>query len=406
MKKSLLFLIVSASLALNGALGWLLITSPHSPPPVATDPPTSSPPPSATALATQSKIDPDIWPSLQTDELPALVARLRATGFPPDVIRGILSARLGEIFIARRKALDPEEDTRPFWKTRILDAKRDLALRQLGREHGKLLHDLLGDDADDPMVQVYQQRRFDNLPPDKANQVRQILRDFDGKRSDILSAGTYLANREKLAGLEKAQHDVLAQTLTPAELVEYDLRNSNTANQLRYELTAFDTTEAEFRQIYQLKEAFSDRLGMMYGPSSPEQSRARAEAQKQLTEQIKAALGPVRGEEYVRATDSNYRQASQLVARLELPPETTNQIWSVQKDIQQRTQAINTDRSLPADQRAQQLAALADEAKTKITATLGEHGFQAYKQYGGQWMQMLKPREMPTGTTPGMIFSP
>jgi len=393
MKKILTFLVVAGSLVLNVVLAWWLIAGLNHPAPVPADATASLLRAAPTAAALERAIDPDVWPSLQTDDLRTLVTRLRATGFPPDIIRAILSARLGETYIARRKALDPEEDTRPFWKARTSDPKRDLALRQLGREHEKLLRDLLGDqDAADPMAEAYQQRRLEGVPPEKANQVRELLRDYDGKRADIFAAGIYQGDRNKLTELEKAQHAALAQVLTPAELVEYDLRTSNTANQLRFELSAFDPTEAEFRELFQLKESFGDRLGPMSGPPTREQMLARNEAQKQLTEQIKATLGPVRAEEYVRALDGNYRQTSQLVARLELPPETTNQVWTVQKDIQERTQALNKDRSLTAEQRAGQLAALADEAKTRISATLGDRGFEAYQQYGGRWLQSLKPR--------------
>jgi hypothetical protein len=36
--------------------------------------------------------------------------------------------------------------------------------------------------------------------------------------------------------------------------------------------------------------------------------------------------------------------------------------------------------------------ALAAEAQTKVTDALGSHGYEAYKQYGGNWMQQLQPR--------------
>ncbi len=398
-----LTLFIVVSLALNCALVALLVTG-RNPPSTTPAPPA---PRTAPAVASApAKIDPDVWPSLQADDLPTLVARLRAAGFPADVIRAIVSARLGEAFGLQRKALDPDEDTRPFWKTRVPDPKRDLALRQLGREHAKLLRDLLGDDAvADPMRNAFEQRRLVGLPPEKVGQVRQLLRDYDEKASEFFSAGMMTMDRDKMATLEKTHRAALAQLLTPAELADYELRNSNTARQLRGELAAFNTTEAEFRQIFQLKQPFDERFGGMFGFGSPSAAdmSARREAQTQLTEQIKAALGPVRAEEYARATDYNYRQASQLVARLELPPGTTNQIWSVQKDIQQRTQALQADRTMPAEQRTQQLATLAEEAKAKITATLGARGFEAYKQYGGQWLQMLQPRTLPPGTTPGTI---
>ena len=204
------------------------------------------------------------------------------------------------------------------------------------------------------------------------------------------------ADRAKLVALDKEQHEAMAKILSPTELAEYETRTSNTSNSLRYELSAFNPTEEEFRALYALKRPFDEQYNNnnygFSGPMPQDLMRQRSEAQKQLNEQIKTVLGPDRAAEYERATDYNYRQASQLVARLELPPETTNQLWDVQKEMQQRSKAIYTDNSVTAEDRTQKLAALAEEAKTRITASLGPQGFEAYKQYGGQWMQQLQRR--------------
>src|SRR5207244_972841 len=99
---------------------------------------------------------------------------------------------------------------------------------------------------------------------------------------------------------------------------------------------------------------------------------------------------------------------SQLVARLELPSETTNQVYAMQQDFQQRVGAIRGNTSLPVADRNAQFANLATEAQTKITALLGSRGYDAYKQYGGQWLQQLQsPRAATPGATGGtMILTP
>jgi hypothetical protein len=191
--------------------------------------------------------------------------------------------------------------------------------------------------------------------------------------------------RQQLTELDKTMHADFAAVLTPGELAEDDLRSSNTAQSLRFALVAFDASEQEYRTIFQLQQAFDEKFGRRYGPSSQDEMRARMEAQKQLTADIKAALGPE------RATDYSYRQTSQLVTRLGLPQETTAQVYAVQKEIQQRVGSVFQDNPIPA-QRNEALAALAEEAKTKIGAMLGAKGFDAYRQNGGSWMQALQPR--------------
>ena len=111
-----------------------------------------------------------------------------------------------------------------------------------------------------------------------------------------------------------------------------------------------------------------------------------------MREQIKALLGPERYADYQQASQPQYQQLNALVARLDLPLSAAAQVASVQQDVQQRVAAVRADRKLSADARTAQLVALAQEAATKITATLGARGLEGYKQNGGQWLNQLTPR--------------
>jgi hypothetical protein len=413
--KTLLPLAVGLSLVLNVALAVLVargrgLTAAPASITAATaseDAPATTPP----KPDIPAKIDPVLQAALGSGDLPALVARLRADGFPPEVIRAIVRAKFGEAYIARRKELDPGESTRPFWQTRPADPKLNAEIARVGREHAKILRDLLGEDAEDPLAALYQNRRLEGVPPDKVAGVKRILQDYDDMRAELRSVGTLTpAERDKLAAIDKAQRADLAQLLTPAELLEYGVRSGPIADMLRWELSAFAPSEAEFRTLYQLRAAFQEQMGNAYGPLPPEQQRQRREAQNQLNEQIKAALGPERAAAYERAQDYNYQQTSRLVARLNLPAEATNQVWSVQQDIQKQRQALMANRALPAEERTQLIATLAEEANTRISATLGPRGLEAYKQYGGQWLQQLQPGSSAgvttTTTAPVVIFRP
>jgi hypothetical protein len=348
-----------------------------------------------------SSLSPEAWNDLQNGDLAALRDRLRAEGFPPEIVRAILAAQIRESFAARRKAIEDAQGETPYWKNPNRDPKTQAALRDLNREQDKILKDLLGNEArdDDPSYTAYLHRQFGDLPADKVDRLRDIQDDYNRQRSDIYAnnrGGLLPDEQQKIAALDKGMRADFAAVLTPQELADYDLRSSNTAQQLRNNLAAFDATEQEYRAIFQLQQAFDDQFGRMYGPPSPEDMKARSDAQKQLTQDINTALGPDRAAEYQRDTDYSYRQATQLVERLELPPDTANQIYTAQKDIQQRATALRTDRTLTADDRNSQLAGLATEAQTTLTATLGAQGYQAYTQNGmGSWMQNIVPRPAP-----------
>jgi hypothetical protein len=341
-----------------------------------------------------------IWSLLRTsDDLPTLIARLRAAGFPPAEIRAIVAAEIGERFAARRKELTTAQTVTPYWKNQgfgSYDPKLTSALRALGREQSDLLKQLLGPDATSASdaLRTSLLSRFGNIPPEKAEQLQSIVSDYSEMRMQIYGTtnGMILPeDRAKLALLDKEQRVDLAALLTPQELEEYDLRNSSTASLLRSKLATFNPTEDEFRALFKIQQAFDDQYGSTM-TMTMEQRRQYADAQKQLLPQFQAVLAPDRFAAFQQAIDPAYQQINRLVARLELPPETSTQVVTLQKDIQQRAMAVQTARDISPDDRAAQLAALNQEATAKLTQSLGARGFEAYKTNGGSWLQMLQPR--------------
>lgn len=386
--KPLVVLLLGGSLLLNAILAYGLLAGRRAEPAAA---------PAATAAAPANdtpKIDAEIWPALEGGNLAELAARLRVSGFPPDIVRAIVAARIQESFAARRRALLANADAIPFWKEQARDPAAQLALLQLDREARRQLRDVLGEDpADDLMGRP---RQFDFLPAAKGAEVRRLLRDFEERRSELYAGGAgRTTDREKFTALERGHEAALAAVLTPAELQEYNLRHSTLATSLREELAAFRPTEEEYRAIYALRAEHAATLAPSAGMLilSSDENRTRTAAQQTIMDQLKARLGPDRAAEYERAIDSNYRRTSQLVARLELPPETTGQIWKVQKEFEQRRNDVyRASGAVPAAERNRQLAALQQEAVARLTPLLGNVGVDAYRQYGGSWLQSMVPR--------------
>ena len=370
----------------------------------------AAPVPSADSTAAQTTQFAKSWSELQAGDLKTLPERLRAAGFPPSMIRAIVAAQVNEQFSARRKELLGNQAEQPFWKNQrsgMMDPKIMTALRDLGKEQMALMKSLLGENAPgNDEINAWQRRQFGNLAPEKLTQLQSINTDYSELQQEIYAKanGVFLPeDREKLAYLEKEKLADIAKTLSPQEFEEFQLRSSNTANQLRGQLGSFNTTEAEFRALYRAAAAIDEKYGTAgpFGPRNPGDYQNR---QADMLAQAKAVLTPERFADYKLATDPQSRQVSSLVARLELPPATTQQVVSLQQDFQNRQRALMTNRALtPADRTAQQ-AALLQEATAKLSATLTPRGLEAYKQNGGQWLDMLKPRPAaPSGmTTPAI----
>jgi hypothetical protein len=125
---------------------------------------------------------------------------------------------------------------------------------------------------------------------------------------------------------------------------------------------------------------------------TPELSRSYGEAQKAMKDQIKAALGPERAAEYERATDSNFRRTSQLVARLELPAATATSLYDLQQEFSKRR--MESSRSVTSrEEFVEKQKALQAEASARVASLLGDPSrVELYKQYGGNWLQNMVPR--------------
>jgi len=394
--KTVVTLLLAASLLLNAVIVSLYVGGRSQDAAAPADTATAKARTATTSSA--SSIDAGTWKSLESEELPDIVARLRASGFPPSVLRAIVAAQLRESFAARRKALTADYERGPWWQNPIRDPKTQLAIRALDREEQKRLRELLGADAEstDPMMRFNRERGLEFLPADKADEVRAILRDHEERRADLFMTGfSYLTDQPKMEALDKELQATLARTLTADELLEYNMRRSRSADRLRDELTAFNPTEEEFRALLKVRLPFDEQHGDYRPGMSQEEMRRRSEAEQQLKQQMKAVLQPARVADYDRMTDYNYRRTSQLVARLQLPPDTTDRLHAVQKDVEQRRNELYRSVRSAADreQITGQLRALQEEAVAKVTPILGNaRAVGAYRQHGGTWISSLVPR--------------
>ena len=353
------------------------------------------------------------WDRLRTDDLAALVTRLRAAGFPPGVVRNIIGTLVRERFDARRFEIQKANLEAPFWTSTTNpsnDPKIGPELRNLQREQTELLKQLLGGSLSDLFAGTDEDRamlryQIGNIPPDKLEQLYNTAMDY-GEKMTAAYAATVTggdrrvlldSDREKIGALDQAYRADLAKFLTPDEVTDFMLHNGQAASQLRSALGPFKPTEDEFRAIYPLYQSFVDQNPTVNptnpGPVATPAARAAVD---QLFSQLTAALGPARAADLQQVANPAYNQIDRLVTRLDLPLSAAADVVAVQQDVQQRATALRSDDTLTGDARRTQLTALAQEATTKVSAALGgQRGLDAYKEYGGQWLTNIAPRPRP-----------
>ncbi|HVU24106.1 MAG TPA: hypothetical protein VHE13_08280 [Opitutus sp.] len=410
-------LLLAGSLVANAVLAFALWgphplfsagTPRHSANPAASDAAASGANPAATAAPGKASAPaaPGEWTAVNHGDLKDLVARLRAAGWPPSVIRAIVMAEVHRQLVARYFGdLPKEQPPGEYWSTKWNqgpDPKFAAAQQRLWQEQTSTVEDLLGDsvDEEDPVATFWRRHQFGDLPLEKVQQVQHIGTDYNDLRTEIFrsaSGGPLTAeDQAKLSYLDQQMRTDLLKVLTPAQLDDYLMRSSMPASMLRSQLSSFEPTEDEFRALFRAGESADSTLGLGSSVSNQQQMEQRKAAMDAVA---KATFSPERFAEYQQATDPRYTMLNNIVHRYELPRTAVAQVASLQESFQQQAGAIRGNAKLSADDRATQLGALAEEAAGKIGGILGDSAFETYKQYSG-FNYWFKPPAQTAPVTP------
>jgi hypothetical protein len=229
------------------------------------------------------------------------------------------------------------------------------------------------------------------LPAAKRDALRRINQDYEELTAKFGANGVQLASdRERLKLLRAERERDINALLSPAELAEYTMRTSPSSAVIRARYGDAIETEDEFRRIFALQQAFDERFPAENAKAraTPEGMKAFVEAQRQLQEDIRSAVGEPAWTRLQRAADPDLRTLDSLVSRLNLPASTTDQVAGLRDSLAAESQRINADGSAAAPQRRAQIQELAARAKRELTATLGQEGAEAYVQRS-PWLGML-----------------
>lgn len=324
--------------------------------------------------------------------------RLEQMGLPPQVVRMVLSSLIYREFERRRREIRGAPGPNEYWRQNwpVSDSiEVQLAMRRLSHEQRKLTRDL---DVDGDWDDDAEQRVYGKLPPEKISQLKRIAADYADmeeqlyldardRNSPEIKARAALLTKEKRADMERA--------LTREELLEYDMRNSQTANRLRNRLASFQITEAEYIAAFpQIRSIVENSGGTELG--GVEARRAWERSNQEIDIALRQLLGEARYQELTEANDRTLRQTREFVADLKLPPPAAAEVLAVQREFAPKLQAVDRNRDLNENQRDAQAYALASEARERLLRALSPEQFEAYKRRAGYWLGDSLARKAPT----------
>ncbi len=354
------------------------------------------------------------WSQLEADDYKKYIAALRAFGVPEKTVRDIIIADVNKLYRPKFAALRPprkteKEKNEKFWErnrgwygqNQDMTKEQRTQIAALQKEQTELIKELLGKDvyqeiAKDSGNPDWTERQFGKLTTEQRDKVSDMQQRFGEITSEIYSKADGYIDQDTQAELKKARkklRDELATVLSPEQIEDYELRSSDTAQQMKWQLSYFEPDEKEFRAIFKYKDAMED----MSSPRNPDDSvklsaderKALAEKQKQLTADFEKTLDPDRLKEYKLQEDYAYRNLFEAG----VPKENVFKVADMKTQSEDAAKKIRLDKTMTPEQRTDALKAVRDEAQKELATLLGARRAKSYRGNGGWWLQNISPNQ-------------
>lgn len=330
------------------------------------------------------------WQEVESSDYPTYMANLRSIGCPEQTIRDIIVADVNQLY-AKRKAAELVSADQQWWRSEpdldateaglgrleVLEAERIALLDQLlgegWRGVAKPLESPPNTPLDGPVLGLL------------APEVRQAVVDIAARTEQRIAeyaeaqrqAGRPI-NRAEVAKLRQQMRNELAQVLTPAQMEEYLLRYSSTAERLRDALAGVAVSPEEFRRLFQARDQVQMQLELLSGSEDAASRRRVAELEAKMEADLRQQLGEERYDEHRRATDPHYGAASEWVAESGLRKELVQPLSEFLRTAEAERQRILADPGLNAEQQASAMAQMETEYLESLRKLLGDEAFARY----------------------------
>lgn len=416
--------ILLVSICLNAGLGIAYFISPKSTSPesaegtVALGGSASSKPAKKRTQAPQvvtNVIEPEFhWREVEAADYKEYIRKLRGIGCPEATIRDIIIADIDKLYEPRLAQLRDQPTYRPdkYWMNYYSrPSKRDPAKvaqeKAIREEREALIKELLGVEEKD-MRMAYSS--FDDsaktlyayLPEDVREKLKELDKKFNEARSKIYAeTGGYIDGdtQKELAEVRKKMMEEMKGFMSPEQIFEYDIRTSDTARNMRWELQGFDPTEEEFRTIFAARKLQEESRYPSVPGERPtqEQLKAYSDARKQAQDTLKASLGEDRFKEMEVSRDYGYRQLVAAGPHIGFDKSAAIKVFDLKADAEKAANELRRNNDLTSEQKNQALQEIRAAAEAAVSNEIGDRGFKYYRSHGGYWFNNLGPRNvMPT----------
>ena len=411
----LLMISILANLVCFVGLFWLSTDRQSSTEPSQSTPPAASAPSQALGQAPPierivREVEPFHWSQIESGDYETYVKNLRNIGCPEETIRDLVKQDLDKYYDKRKADILSESPARKeFWKTGNPSslgrpsASASSQMAKLDREKNEVLGDLFGSQGmaainrPSPLARARSQAKsgyeMDFIPEETKAELNTLEREFGSELLKKMAQGASDAqDMAEIRQLRQNRDDRIGTMLTPEQKMEYDLRKSPTAANMRLQMDGFDPSEDEFRDIFAARKSFDEEHGVVPGSSiSAGDMEGRQFAEQEMNNQIRDSLGDDRYQDYLRQTDYDYKSIHKITERQGLGENISAQVYQMKIEAEQFAREIRMDNGLPIGDRQMQLRQVQNAATTRIESLIGGQGAVALQgQAGGRnWLNNL-----------------
>jgi hypothetical protein len=333
------------------------------------------------------------WAQLESADLRAYCARLRAVGCPEKTIVDILLPIIDESYGNRLRPLN-ENVPGAFWisgsQRRAAMRQRDMATVEIQKEKTALIQELFGRLIDSEALQVWRDGLgfglfLGFLPEGKPEQVLCLAAQFAYQSREIHRFAQYILTPEDVGQLsqlyDQGRHGI-ASILTPSEMEELELRMTaiGAMSVLQESVMGLEVTGTEIRNLLAnlihtgnapLRNSIMD-----INPTKEEKDKLR-----QLIEtQMRPILGDARFTHYQRMQDPTYQGIYRFGEQHDLPSPLVSQVYAVCLVGQDEANRIHKNQALTPMQRDESLAQAQQAWEEALRGLLGNKVFEELKK--------------------------
>ena len=350
------------------------------------------------------------WSQIESDDYKEYIKNLRDIGCPEETIRNLVKQDLDKYYDQRKADILSKSPARKeFWKSGNPSslgrpsASASSQMAQLDREKNEVLGELFNPSGlaainrPGPLARARSQAKsgyaMDFIPEETKAQLNTLEQEYGSQLLKKMAQGA--SDAQDMAEIRQLRQDrdsSIANMLTPEQKMEYDLRKSPTAANMRLQMDGFDPSEDEFRDIFGARKAFDDEHGVVPGASiSAGDMEARQFAEQEMNDQIHTSLGDDRYQDYLRQTDYDYKSIAKITERQGLGENISAQVYDMKGGAEELAREIRMNTGLSIEERQMQLGQIRNVTSRSIESLIGGQGAVALQgQAGGRnWRNNL-----------------